>query len=206
MTTLSAPTEPARSEIDLQGEGMPVEAFLQLDERAELINGKVKRKLAHLFERDELLHLLFFMLSDYVRARKLGEVYMQLTFVLPDQEREDWVKGSRIPDLAFYAGTRMADYKTRTPNYGKKPRALVPDFVIEIISPNDTLSDVDEKVDAYLSDGVRLIWLIDPQRRKITIYAPDEESPTVLKGDAVLSAGDIVPDFELSLSKLFAEI
>jgi Uma2 family endonuclease len=162
--------------------------------------------LAHLFEHDELLHLLFFLLSDHVRANKLGEVYMQLTFVLPSQERVDWVKGARIPDIAFYRGTRMADYKAQTPDYGKKPRAIVPDFVIEIISPNDTLSDVDEKVDAYLADGVRLIWLVDPQRRKITIYTPDQENPMVVKGDSAISPRDLLPGFELTVSKLFAEI
>jgi Uma2 family endonuclease len=205
MTSSSAPSEAARQEIDPL-EGMPLEAFLQLDERAELINGKVKRRWAHWFEHDELLHRLFFLLSDHVRANKLGEVYMQLTFVLPSQERQDWARGARIPDLAFYAGTRMAEYKARTPDYGKKPRALVPDFVIEIISPNDTLSDVDEKVDAYLADGVRLIWLVDPQRRKITICAPDRESPVVVKSDSVISPGDILPGFELTVSKLFAEI
>lgn len=206
MTTLSVPADPARQEIGTQAEGMPLEAFLQLDERAELINGKVKRKLAHLFEHDELLHVLFFLLSDYVRANKLGEVYMQLTFILPSQERTDWVKGARIPDLAYYAGTRMADYKAQTPDYGKKPRAIVPDFVIEIISPNDTLSDVDEKVDAYLADGVRLIWLVDPQRRKITVYSPDQESPRIVKGDSTLSPGDLLPGFEVNVARLFAEI
>jgi Uma2 family endonuclease len=38
-------------------------------------------------------------------------------------------------------------------------------------------SDVDEKVDAYLSDGVRLIWVIDPQRKKLIAHAPDFEQP-----------------------------
>lgn len=206
MTTLSAPADPARREIEPQAEGMPLEAFLQLDKRAELINGKVKRKLAHLFEHDELLHVLFFLLSDHVRANKLGEVYMQLTFVVPSQERTDWVKGARIPDIAFYRGTRMADYKAQTPDYGKKPRAIVPDFVIEIISPNDTLSDVDEKVDAYLADGVRLIWLVDPQRCKITVYTPDQESPRIVKGDSTLSPGDLLPGLEVNVARLFAEI
>jgi Uma2 family endonuclease len=38
---------------------------------------------------------------------------------------------------------------------------------------------MDEKIDAYLLDGVRLLWVIDPQRRKTVIYAPDMEQPRI---------------------------
>jgi len=53
---------------------------------------------------------------------------------------------------------------------------------------------------------VRLIGVIKPHNRQVIIYAPDLENPVVVKGDAALNAGDIVPGFELSLSKLFEAI
>jgi hypothetical protein len=71
------------------------------------------------------------------------------------------------------------------------------------VSANDKYSEVDEKVDLYLKDGVRLISVLDPQRRKAIVYAPELEQPTHLKESAVLDGADIIPGFKITLSKLF---
>jgi len=106
---MEAVIEPAIDQpLESQPEGMSLAEFLALDERTEFIHGKTIPKLAHLFEHDELLQLLFYWLSDYIRPRELGTVYTQGMFVMPDTIKKDWVKGSRIPDLAVFAGTRMA--------------------------------------------------------------------------------------------------
>ena len=68
------------------------------------------------------------------------------------------------------------------------------------------MSETDEKIDAYLADGVRLIWQIDPQRRKAIEFSPDAEQPRTLKMGDVLEGGEILPDFRLPLADLFAAI
>lgn len=139
----------------------------------------------------------------HVTTKLLGEVFSETTFVLPDTDDANWVIGSRIPDIMFYTGDRIAEYIAKTPDWRSRPVLLVPDFVIEVISPTDAFSDVDKKIDAYLADGVRLIWVIDPQRRKAFIHAPDMEQPRQLTGDAVLDGEDVIPGFQIVLSKLF---
>jgi Uma2 family endonuclease len=79
----------------------------------------------------------------------------------------------------------------------------VPYLVAEVVSPTDKFSELDEKIDAYLADGVRLIWVIDPQRRKAIVYRPDAEQPTHLSGAGVLDGSDVLPGFQIALSALF---
>jgi Uma2 family endonuclease len=72
---------------------------------------------------------------------------------------------------------------------------------VEIVSPNDTYSKVTEKVDLYLEDGVRMVWVIDPQRSKVTVYTADQQ--TTLGEEHTLSGGDVIPGFELTIRALF---
>jgi Uma2 family endonuclease len=185
--------------------GMPLEEFVRLNDEQpfELINGERRPKLPTVFGHSEIIRMLFLALYMYVTSRQLGEVYSETTFVLPDTIVRNWVEGSRTPDVMFYAGTRVAVYKTEHPDYRANPLALVPDFVIEVISPTDKYSEVDEKVDAYLADGVRLIWVIDPQRRKATIHTPDAEQPTHLSGEVMLDASEVIAGFQIGLATLF---
>ncbi|MDX2140777.1 MAG: Uma2 family endonuclease [Chloroflexota bacterium] len=85
--------------------------------------------------------------------RKLGRVFSEATFTLPGSYSSNWVKGSRISDVMCYAGTRFEEYEAQTPNAGVRPLELIPDLVVEIISPADKYSDVNRKVEVYLKDG-----------------------------------------------------
>src|SRR2546423_1455402 len=49
----------------------------------------------------------------------------------------------------------------------------VPILAVEILSPSDTVEEIDEKVDSYLAAGVALVWVIDPHDRTVTVYRPD---------------------------------
>ena len=62
---------------------------------------------------------------------------------------------------------------------------------------------MNDKVDAYLSDGVRLIIVVDPQSRKVFVYAPETDQPLFLSGDDVLDLGEIIPGLQMTLSRLF---
>jgi Uma2 family endonuclease len=206
MDKVVAPSHPHEDENER--EGMSLEDFLEAGsrERFELINGRKIPKMPDMYEPQWVTNLLCDWLKAYVNQRQLGTAFMEMTFIMPGTELDNWVKGSRIPDISFYAGDRITQYRANRRDSTPRPLSLVPDFVIEIVSPNDRYTDIDEKIDAYLEDGVRLIWLIDPQRRKATIYAPDLENPIVLKGDATLDAGDVIPGFTLNLPHLFAQI
>jgi Uma2 family endonuclease len=143
------------------------------------------------------------MLDRHTEDKKLGMVLMEATFVLPDTHDPNWVTGSRTPDILFITQDRIEAYWAANPDWEENPYLIVPDFVIEIVSPTDSFSKIDEKVDAYLADGVRLVWVLDPQRRKAFVYSPDDE-PKHLSGDDLLDAGDVVLGFRITLQALFA--
>lgn len=181
--------------------GMSLNEFMEAVEAQpfELINGERRIQLPNVFGHSKVIRLLFLLLYQFTQIRKEGEVYTETTFVLPDRNDSTWVVGSRIPDLMFFSGSRIADYESQNPDHNTRPLALVPDLVIEVVSPNDKVSELDEKIDAYLSDGVRLIWVVDPQRRKATVYAPDMEQPLHLNVNGVLDGEDVLPGFSVKL-------
>ncbi|MDQ6670841.1 MAG: Uma2 family endonuclease [Chloroflexota bacterium] len=81
---------------------------------------------------------------------------------------------------------------------------LAPDLAVEIVSPSDRWTTVTDKVDAYLAAGVRLVWVVEPSRRTVRIYASDHaERRLRADSDAVLEGDSVVPGFSLSLADLF---
>jgi Uma2 family endonuclease len=76
---------------------------------------------------------------------------------------------------------------------------LCPDFVIELRSRTDSLSQLQEKMQEYLNSGLQLGWLINPQEQQVEIYRPNQaieivQLPTILSGEKVL------PEFILDIS------
>jgi len=181
--------------------GMSLDEFMEAAQAQpfELINGERRIKLPNIFGHSKVIRLLFLLLYQFTQLKGEGEVYTETTFILPDRTDRNWVEGSRIPDLMVFTGQRIADYEAQNPDHNARPLALVPDLVIEVVSPNDKVSELDEKIDLYLLDGVRLIWVVDPQRRKATVYAPDMVQPHHLTVNGVLDGGDVLPGFTVKL-------
>lgn len=79
---------------------------------------------------------------------------------------------------------------------------IVPDLVVEVLSPNDRTRQVADKIGEFLDAGVPLIWLVDPGSRTVTVYR--SLSDTVqLSGDAMITAGPILPEFSARVSDFF---
>lgn len=74
---------------------------------------------------------------------------------------------------------------------------------MEIASANDRPGELRDKVDDYLAAGVRLVWVVWPDTRTVTVYAPDSE-PFTLTADDTLDGGDVLPGFAAAVAELFA--
>jgi Uma2 family endonuclease len=79
----------------------------------------------------------------------------------------------------------------------------IPTFVVEILSPNDTIEDENEKIETYLAARVPLVWIIDPHRRTVTVYRPDAE-PELLTDRNEISADPHLPGFRVPVKSFFA--
>ena len=71
---------------------------------------------------------------------------------------------------------------------------VVPDLVIEVVSPSDTRREVAAKVALYLELGVELVWVADLEDRTVAVYRPGRE-PRVIEGDAAVDGEDVLPGF-----------
>ena len=106
-------------------------------------------------------------------------------FILPDGSR-------RGPDAWWISAERWnaAPSAARTPPFA----AIVPDFIIEIVSPSNRGPELADKIRRYLEGGARLIWAINARRRQVTIYRPGRE-PEVLDDPELLRGEDVMPGF-----------
>ena len=128
-------------------------------------------------------------LNIWNRQTKLGKVFSSSTiFKLPNG-----AKGS--PDAAW---VKLERWEALTLEQRKKFPPLAPDFVIELRSESDRLKPLQDKMQEYLENGVRLGWLINPQDKQVEIYRQNQQLeiriiPIKLFGE------DILPGFELRL-------
>ncbi|MEO8496295.1 MAG: Uma2 family endonuclease [Planctomycetota bacterium] len=106
----------------------------------------------------------------------------------------------KIPDVSFISWGRWP--KKKLP---RRPiPTLVPDLVVEVLSDTNTKAEMANKLVKYFEAGVRLIWYIDPETRTAKSYVSPTDV-TEIATDGVLSGGDVLPDFQLSLAWLFSE-
>lgn len=133
-------------------------------------------------------------LHRFVTINRLGKVYAAETgFLL--RVNPDTV---RAPDLAFVRQERV-EQVGRTKGYF--PGA--PDLAVEVVSPNDTVSEVEEKVQEWLEYGTRLVWVVSPKLRTVTVYRSLTDARILTEKD-ILDGGDVIPGFQIAVAELFA--
>jgi Uma2 family endonuclease len=79
-----------------------------------------------------------------------------------------------------------------------------PDLAVEVLSPNDLAYEVDRKVAEYFSAGVRLIWIVNPETRSVTIYRPDGTASKLNDRDT-LEGEDVLPGFRCPVRDFFPD-
>jgi Uma2 family endonuclease len=77
-----------------------------------------------------------------------------------------------------------------------------PDLAIEILSPTNSAIEIERKVAIYLDGGTRMVWVVNPFRRAVTVHLPDRTARTLVEGD-VLDGGDVLPGFTLPVRDIF---
>lgn len=187
--------------------GMSLQEFMQRwDEIGpfELINGEVVPvSPTKMFAHTTSANRLMYKINLFTLSSGIGEAFVEGTFITVPPTDPNWVKGSRIPDVMYISADRLSAYKQANPEWESHPLALVPDLVAEVISENDNYTEVMKKVAQYLRDGVRLLWLLEPETRTISVHRPGSKQVTILSGDDKLDGGDVIPGFEISLSEIF---
>jgi Uma2 family endonuclease len=135
---------------------------------------------------------IFSRLERFVDANNLGWAFPSETgFVLFEDHAT-----VRSPDAAFVRRDRL-------PGFTDRFVPLAPDLAVEVLSPSDRMVDAMSKVTMYLQAGVRLVWLVDPAERTVTVFRPDAALKLLGEGDA-LDGGDVLPGFSVPVADIFA--
>jgi Uma2 family endonuclease len=79
-----------------------------------------------------------------------------------------------------------------------------PDLAVEVLSPNDSASEIEERVHDFLAAGTRLVWVVNPFGRYVIAHAADAP-PRLYPAGAALDGGDVLPGFSCPVSELFPE-
>src|SRR5918999_4198022 len=157
---------------------MPDDGF-----RYELVKGELKKMAPAGHWHGRVAINITTPLAQHVRARNLGAVYAAETgFKLASDP--DVV---RAPDVAFIRRERVEEVGNVE---GYWPGA--PDLAVEVISPSDTYTEVQEKVFDWLEAGTRMVIVVMPRRRPVAVYRSLTEIVMLTENDA-LDGGDVVP-------------
>ncbi|MEW6277150.1 MAG: Uma2 family endonuclease [Candidatus Eremiobacterota bacterium] len=132
------------------------------------------------------------ILDRYASDRNLGWVLLECGFYL--SRDPDTV---RAPDVMYYARDRLPEVPE---GYLECP----PDLAVEIASPSQSSTYLEEKVQDYLSAGVRLVWVLYPRTRTVHGYFPGGRAQVLYASD-VLTGEDVLPGFSLPVSQLFLD-
>jgi Uma2 family endonuclease len=166
------------------------------DVRRELVNGEVIEMAPVGAKHGQITGRLYRRLADHAERHGGGEVVVgDVGFVLQlaaDPERV------RAPDVAFVARHKLPE--------GRLPeRFLVgaPDLAVEVLSPTDNPVEIQQKVRDYLEAGGRLVWMVAPQAKTVTVYRANG-SARLLRDHEALDGEDVLPGLTIPLADVFA--
>jgi len=137
---------------------------------------------------------LLFLIRAFMAGQNIGWVFPQETGLAIWPEHRNRV---RKPDLTFIRAGRLPG--------GRLPQGwltVVPDLVVEIVSPKDRVEDLDVKLSEYREAGIPLIWVIFPGTRSAHVLGANLPLREV-NPDGSLDGGDTLPGFSCKLSELF---
>jgi Uma2 family endonuclease len=80
---------------------------------------------------------------------------------------------------------------------------VVPEVVVEVISPTDRYFAVTDKVQEYLDAGVKLVWVVHPEQQTVMVYRATGGDPSLLHIHDSLSGEDVLPGFSCPLASIF---
>ncbi|MGB8510554.1 MAG: Uma2 family endonuclease [Pyrinomonadaceae bacterium] len=164
------------------------------DQRSELVRGEL-RAMSPTGGTHGLISLwLGAMILQHVTAHKLGRAFGAETGFLVERD-PDTVLGA---DIAFVSRARM-----KTIENIEKYIPFAPDLAVEVLSPGNTTLKMDEKVALYFAAGARAVWVVNPKRKTVSIYASPLDSRIVGIGET-FDAGEVLPGFKLDLAEMFA--
>jgi len=161
------------------------------DQRWELVKGELKTMTPAGFQHGRIAGNLHYLVTAFVKKEKLGITTAAETgFILARQP-----DSLRAPDVGFVRAERVTGDEI---GFYDGP----PDFAAEVVSPDDRAAEVRQKTQHWLDAGTRVVWVVWPQTRSVTVHYPGRE-PLILHEADTLDGGDVLRGFACKVAAIF---
>jgi Uma2 family endonuclease len=157
----------------------------------ELVDGVLVEKATGFYE-SRLAVVLVYLLESYLEKNNRGIV------VGADGTIRLMPGLIRIPDVSFVSWKRLPSHELPS----EPIPDLVPDLAVEVLSESNTTAEMRRKVREYFEAGVRLVWLLDPETRQVTVHTSPART-RIVREHQTLDGGRVLPGFELPLRQWF---
>jgi Uma2 family endonuclease len=164
------------------------------DRLYELVDGTLVEKVMGYMESSLGVWLGYF-LQQYLMENDLGNL------AGADATMRLMPKLVRIPDLSFVRWEKLRGHTFPT----EAIPDLAPDLAIEILSEGNTLGEMRRKLKEYFFAGATLCWLVDPEKRTVSVYTSPDEFRVLTESDT-LDGGAVLPGFALPVKRIFERV
>jgi Uma2 family endonuclease len=175
------------------------EAFMALPDNGhhyEIVNGELVARGNSGALHSYVCSLLLAALTSYILSKKLGVILDSSTdFKMKNGDK-------RSPDISFFAKERLQGMKELPSGFLEG----APDLAVEVLSPGNTVEEIDEKIAEYFENGSRLVWVISPNQHYVLVYRSAQEPDRLLKSNDSLDGEDVIPGFTLAVADLFQKL
>lgn len=174
--------------------GEELEGMARDGRRYELLDGELVELAPNNGDHDEVCGFVTLVFGRHIIANKLGRSFSGETgyYLRRNPDR------LRAPDFSFIAAERA-------PARGRRGFLdVIPDLVVEVVSPGDTATEVEEKAMDWLRSGVRLVLVVYPSTRSVVAYRGPSSMQRYDYGD-MLNAEPALPGFTCPVVRLFPD-
>ena len=157
----------------------------------ELVGGEVIVTPAGMYHAEIVIKIIR-IIATYLDENPIGKVYGDnVGLVFPNGNL-------RSPDVSFVRNEKLLPGGVSPVTFGE----LVPDFAVEVLSPDDRPSRVAQKIGEFLECGVPLVWVVDPQTQTVAVYRSLSQTQQFTAKDTI-TADPVLPGFSTHVSRFF---
>lgn len=168
-------------------------AMPESDDRFEFIDGEITPKVSPKYKHASVQGRFYRFIDDWCIQEQCGRVCPEWAVVLK-RKGVDWVP---VPDLTYVSYDRLsADWEEDLPS------PVLPELVIEIISPGQSFGEMTSKATDYLLAGVDRVWVVDNQAQSVTVFGGSDFPRTFWRDDTL--SDELFPQLAIALSDVFA--
>ena len=165
-----------------------------LEARHELVDGELKTLPFTDGQHGQVAGNVSVLLGRHLTERHLGQCYAAGTGIIVRRDPDTVLS----PDFSFVPGRSSG----RRPDWFVE---AVPDLVVEVVADRDRAAELTERTLIWLDHGVRLVWVIHPNSRLVTVHRPGVDVIGLVRGEqSVLNGGDVLPGFSVPLAEIFS--